>query len=96
MGELHGDSRWLADRGFSTLDGSGLGRVAWHRAWNASQNGGDALVMAESRGADVARGTALAHAQWAQESPGDAVGQRPASVVLHWQGAYHRLAKWAR
>ncbi len=96
MGELHGVSRWLADRVFSTLGGSGFGRVAWHRAWNASQTGGDALVMAESRGADVARGTALAHAQWAQESPGDAVGQRPASVVLHWQGAYHRLAIWTR
>lgn len=87
-------ARWLADRVHCTLGGSQFGAVAWHRAWGASQQGGDALVVAASSGVNAAFEAPLEHASWLQEPPDAAFGAGPASLTLHWQGAYQRQCCW--
>ena len=91
-GPVHGVARWLADRLYCSLGQGGFGQVAWHRAWDATRDGGDALVLAQSPGVDAAFGTALGPGPAAEP----AFGQCPATVVSRWSGAYRRLACWTR
>ncbi len=95
-GSLSGVSRWLSDRVHQALADAQFGTVAWHRAWDATDAGGDALVLLEAPGANAAR-----EAQWADawrpvDTRDDAFGQAPSAVAVRWQAPYQRVACWRR
>ena len=85
-------ARWLNDRMHTTWPDP-AGERAWHRAWGATDAGGDALVLAQGADAQAA-GPALRSWQDGPSNPD--FGLRPASVQVRWQAAYRRLCRWAR
>jgi hypothetical protein len=97
-GPLAGSARWLADRVHCNLGSAGFGPIAWHRQCNATDEGGDALVMVEAAGPEALSGSSLAPEKWLAnpDEKEEVIGQRPASVVLRWQGSYRRLDAWVR
>ena len=96
-GPLPGVARWMADRVHCTCGGPGFGAAAWHRAWDAIDAGGDALVVAENCVQDTAGTTPFLPAPWQTgDRAEDVIGQAPATVAVRWQGAYRQLCNWAR
>ena len=95
-GPLPGVGRWMADRVHGTCGGPTFASAAWHRAWDATDAGGDALLMAESGAPDAAAGSPFQHDEWQGGALDNQVGHRPATVAVSWQGRYRQLCTWAR
>lgn len=82
-------SRWLVDRVHSLL-GQGVAAVTLMRAVEASDEGGDVLLFAQSAqplGSDMA---------WLETAPAQPWGQPPASLATRWRWDGQVIADWSR
>jgi hypothetical protein len=98
-GPLEGVARWLGDCVHRGLDPDAVGHQAWHRAADATDAGGDALVVAQTASTQALAPSAWQPGWW----PGDgddgrhsAWGQAPATSTVTWQAPYRRLCSWRR
>ncbi len=117
-GPAAGVARWLNDRLHRALDTSAqhhsghvshVSHLAWHRAVDATDAGGDALVVAQT---DISRASApsaspsilppgwwLGDANEADEADDAGHGawaHAPATAAIAWQAGYRRLCVWGR
>ncbi len=99
-GPVPGVARWLGDRLHRVLAGHDVGHLAWHRAVDANDAGGDALVIAQTGvPASVPSPPALLPGWW--QGDGDnarlnAWGHAPATAAIAWQAPYRQLFVWGR
>ena len=98
-GPAAGVARWLGDSLHRALGAAAIGKLAWHRAVDANETGGDAFVMAQIGGALTSVPSPLPPGWWRDQGddggPG-AWGQAPATVAIAWQAPYRQLCVWGR
>lgn len=105
-GPAAGVARWLGDSLHRALDAAATGHLAWHRAVDANDAGGDALVMAQT-GAQAPSSSPSPSTSPSPLPPGwwrgkgddaslGAWGQAPATTAITWQAPYRRLCVWGR
>ena len=98
-GPVAGVARWLNDSLHRALDAQAVGHLAWHRAVDANDAGGDALVVAQTGSTQ-----ALAPSPWqpgwwlgdADDGGHGPWGEAPATTAVAWQAPYRRLCVWRR
>ncbi len=98
-GPAQGVARWLNDCMHRALEPGAVGHQAWHRAADATEAGGDALVIAQSASAQ-----ALAPSPWppgwwlgdGDDGGHGPWGHAPATTAIRWQAPYRRLCVWTR
>ena len=83
----------MADRLYCAAPPAAFGELAWHGAVDATEAGGEALVLLQASGANPDR--AAAPAWWQADAAGDTLGQAPQTVTLRWQVS-QRLCCWSR
>lgn len=98
-GPAAGVARWLGDSLHRALDAHTVGHLAWHRAVDANDAGGDALVVAQTGSTQ-----ALAPSPWqpgwwlpdADDGGHGPWGEAPATTAIAWQATYRRMCVWVR
>ena len=98
-GPTAGVARWLGDSLHRALDAAPTGHLAWHRAVDANDAGGDALVMAQTGSAQASTPSPLLPNWWrgkAVDASLGAWGQAPATTAIAWEAPYRRLCVWGR
>ena len=98
-GPVAGVARWLNDSLHRALDAEAIGHLAWHRAVDANDAGGGALVVAQTGSTQ-----ALAPSPWqpgwwlgdADDGGHGAWGEAPATTAIAWQAPYRRMCVWGR
>jgi hypothetical protein len=100
-GPAAGVARWLGDALHRALEGHAVGHLAWHRAVDANEAGGDALVMAQTGGAQASAPTPspLPAGWWLGDVDNAGLGawsDAPATIATTWQAPYRRLCVWGR
>ncbi len=101
-GPVPGVTRWLGDRLHRALEGHDVGHLAWHRAVDANEAGGDALVMAQMgvpASVPSPSPSPLLPGWWlgdADTAGLGAWGYAPAVAAIAWQAPYRRLCLWGR
>ena len=98
-GAVAGVARWLGDSLHRALEAHKVGHLAWHRAADASDAGGDALVMAQTADTQARAQAPLQPGWWrgaADGAGGGAWGQAPTTADIAWQAPYRRLCVWGR
>lgn len=94
-GPTAGVARWLGDTLHRTLHAKAIGHLAWHRAVDATDAGGDALVVAQTALAQASAPSPL-QPDWWQGHGDDAWGHAPATTAIAWAAPYRRLCAWGR
>lgn len=98
-GPAAGVARWLGDSLHQALDAAATGQLAWHRAVDANDAGGDALVMAQTASAQALAPSPLPPDWWRGDADSveqGAWGQAPATTAIAWAAPYRRLCVWGR
>lgn len=98
-GTAAGVARWLGDSLHRALDAEATGHLAWHRAVDANDTGGDALVMAQTASVKASAPSAFPPGWWRGEEVDagqGAWGHAPATTAIAWEEPYRRLRVWGR
>lgn len=98
-GPVAGTARWLSDSLHRGLNPAAVGHIAWHRAVNANDAGGDALVMVQTDSAQASAPAPLPSGWWlgdADDADQSTWGHAPATTAIAWQAPYRRLCVWGR
>ena len=98
-GPAAGVARWLGDSLHRALDATTTGHLAWHRAVDAIDAGGDALVMAQTASVQAPASSPLPPSWWQCEKDSadlGAWGHAPATTSVAWEAPYRRLCVWGR
>ena len=95
-------ARWLGDSLHRALEGHDVGHLAWHRAVDANEAGGDALVIAQMgvpASVPSPSPSPLLPDWWlgdADTAGLGAWGHAPATAAIAWQAPYRQLCIWGR
>ncbi len=98
-GPVAGVARWLGDSLHRALDCAATGHLAWHRAVDANDAGGDALVMAQTASTQESVPSPLQPGWWLAEGDSAGLGvwgHAPATTTIEWEAPYRRLCVWGR
>ena len=98
-GPAAGVARWLGDSLHRALDAAATGHLAWHRAVDASDAGGDALVVAQTASEQALAPSPFPPGWWLGDAGDGGQGvwsHAPATTAIAWQAPYRRLCVWAR
>jgi hypothetical protein len=98
-GPAAGVARWLGDSLHRAPGASATGHLAWHRAADASDAGGDALVVTQTGSAHALAPVPLQAGWWlgdADDAGHGAWGHAPATTAIAWEAPYRRLCVWGR
>ena len=98
-GPVAGVARWLGDSLHRALDKAATGQLAWHRAVDATDAGGGALVMVQTANTQALATSPLPPDWWPGEADNagqETWGQAPASTTIAWAAPYRQLCVWGR